>query len=76
VRSYANTNSIKYDVITKYAEEVLGLVRPETEEDLGNDVVDQRAWHHHGGALVVLGGDWGRSGEARPEPSYSLRFKI
>ena len=54
------------------AEEVLGLVRREAEEDLGHDVVDQRqrrAWRRHGACARVGGGgeglggglDWGKS---------------
>lgn len=42
------------------AEEVLGLVRREAEEDLGHDVVDQRrrrAWRRHG---VLVGGGGAR----------------
>ena len=35
------------------AEEVLGLVRREAEEDLGGDIVDQRGWWRRHGALVV-----------------------
>jgi len=48
------------------AEEPLGLVRREAEEDLGDDVVDQLPWRRRHGVESVVGGanrlgaeDWG-----------------